>query len=152
MPQSVPKLVYLDVCCLNRPFDDQGQDGVHLESDAVITVLSYCESGKWELVVSDMVGYEISRIPDPERKELIMTYTALVRDWIKLNDNIKGRALKLTQMGFKPYDALHIACAESAKVDVFLTTDDKLLNLAARSGDEIDIKVMNPLIWLKEVT
>ena len=28
--------IYLDVCCLNRPFDDQTQDRIHLESEAVV--------------------------------------------------------------------------------------------------------------------
>ncbi|MEA1960817.1 MAG: PIN domain-containing protein [Bacillota bacterium] len=151
MPQSGSKMVYLDVCCLNRPFDDQSQDRIRLESEAVIIVLSFCESGNWQLVVSDVVDYEISRIPDPERKERIMAYTDLAHDCIELNNNIKRRALKLTQIGFKPYDALHIACAESANIDVFLTTDDKLLSLARRSKEELVVEVINPLIWLMEV-
>ena len=31
--------IYLDVCCLNRPFDDQAQERVRLESEAVKSVL-----------------------------------------------------------------------------------------------------------------
>ncbi len=34
MPQ-----IYLDVCCLNRPFDDQRQDRIRLEADAVLLIL-----------------------------------------------------------------------------------------------------------------
>jgi len=37
-------LVYLDVCCLNRPFDDQSQDRIHLESEAVLLILERCQS------------------------------------------------------------------------------------------------------------
>lgn len=151
MPQSRTKLVYLDVCCFNRPFDDQTQDRIRLESEAVITVLSFCESGNWQLVLSDVINYEISRIPDPERKERIIAYTGLGHNCIEVNDNIKRRAFKLTQIGFKPYDALHIACAESVNVDAFLTTDDKLLSLARRSEKEITTHVKNPLVWLMEV-
>ena len=29
------KRIYLDVCCLNRPFDDQSIDRIHLESEAI---------------------------------------------------------------------------------------------------------------------
>ena len=36
----VPMKVYLDVCCLNRPYDDQTQDRVHLECEAVLLILS----------------------------------------------------------------------------------------------------------------
>jgi len=32
--------IYLDVCCLNRPFDDQTQERIHLESEAVLIILS----------------------------------------------------------------------------------------------------------------
>ncbi len=35
--------LYLDVCCLNRPFDDQPQDRVHLEAEAVLTILRHLE-------------------------------------------------------------------------------------------------------------
>ena len=33
--------IYLDVCCLNRPFDDQTQDLIHLESEAVVLILKH---------------------------------------------------------------------------------------------------------------
>jgi len=36
--------VYLDVCCLNRPFDDQTQDRIHLESEAVLLILKHIEN------------------------------------------------------------------------------------------------------------
>jgi len=39
--------IYLDVCCLNRPFDDQTQDRIHLESEAVILILKRVRSGNW---------------------------------------------------------------------------------------------------------
>ena len=31
--------IYLDTCCLNRPFDDQTQDRIRLEAEAVILIL-----------------------------------------------------------------------------------------------------------------
>ena len=32
--------VYFDACCLNRPFDDQTQDRIRLESEAVLLIMS----------------------------------------------------------------------------------------------------------------
>jgi len=32
--------LYLDVCCLNRPFDDQSQDRIRLEAEAVRVILN----------------------------------------------------------------------------------------------------------------
>lgn len=60
--------IYLDVCCLNRPFDDQTQDRIHLESEAVLTILNCCQSREWQLVGSEVVDFEISKIPDEDRK------------------------------------------------------------------------------------
>ncbi len=54
-------------------------------------------------------------------------------------------------MGFKTYDALHIACAEQGQADVFLSTDDQLLKLGARYAIKLEILIQNPLVWLQEV-
>jgi predicted nucleic acid-binding protein len=54
-------------------------------------------------------------------------------------------------MGFRTYDALHLACAEQATVDVFLTTDDRVLRIATRHTAQLQVRVANPLEWLLEV-
>jgi len=41
--------IYLDACCLNRPFDDQTQLRIALETQAILAILSQCESG-WKLI------------------------------------------------------------------------------------------------------
>ena len=33
-------LLYLDICCLKRPFDDQAQPRVRLETEAVLGLLA----------------------------------------------------------------------------------------------------------------
>jgi len=35
----IPKLVYLDICALSRPFDDQRQVRIQLESSAVALII-----------------------------------------------------------------------------------------------------------------
>jgi predicted nucleic acid-binding protein len=52
-------------------------------------------------------------------------------------------------MGLNAFDALHIACAESGNADIFLTSDQKLLEQATQI-DKINLSVVNPL-WLLEV-
>ena len=49
------------------------------------------------------------------------------------------------------YDALHLACAEQATVDIFLTTDDRVLRIATRYTAQLKVRVANPLDWLLEV-
>ena len=58
--------IYLDVCCLNRPFDDQTQERIRLEAEAVLLILERCQAGTWQLLGSEVVEYEVSRIPDED--------------------------------------------------------------------------------------
>ena len=56
----------------------------------------------------------------------------------------------LKTMGFKAFDALHIACAESGGADVLLTTDDAMVRRWRRLSRELRVPVENPLTWLQE--
>jgi hypothetical protein len=66
-PVTRRKRIYLDVCCLNRPFDEQGQDRVRLEAEAVKSVLFHIGAGRWIGVGSEVIDLEIGRLPDPDR-------------------------------------------------------------------------------------
>ena len=142
-------MIYLDVCCLNRPFDEQNQDRIRLESEAVLAILSGCEKGRWELAGSEVIDFEISVIPDPERREKVSAFTHLVRKKIRVDETIKSLARELEETGISAFDALHIACAEFG-ADVFLTTDDRLLKKAKRF-DKLKVNISNPVIWLMGV-
>ncbi|CAG1022686.1 Antitoxin YefM [Methylococcales bacterium] len=57
--------IYLDACCLNRPYDDQTQDRIHLESEAILTIFKHIEAGDWEWIVSSRVGWATAlSLPD----------------------------------------------------------------------------------------
>ena len=60
--------IYLDACCLNRPFDDQAQDRVRLEAEAVVLILLRVHAGVLQWVSSDIVEYEIDLTPDNSRR------------------------------------------------------------------------------------
>ena len=143
--------IYLDVCCLNRPFDDQTQGRIHLEAEAVLTILEYIETKQWLMINSDAILYEVNKIPDPERKIKVQLTLSDADDYVQISEPILDRAKQIQQLGVKSYDALHIACAEAAKADIFLTTDDKLLKKMRQFNDRINVKVDNPLNWIKEV-
>jgi predicted nucleic acid-binding protein len=143
--------IYLDVCCLNRPFDDQTQDRIRLEAEAVLIILKYIELGKIVLINSDVIFYEISKIPNLERREKIFSLISKAKIYIKLDQGILNRAKEIQKLGIKSYDALHVACAERPKGDIFLTTDDRLLKKLQRNCSEIKTKVENPLNWIIEV-
>lgn len=69
--------IYFDVCCLNRPYDDQNQDRIHMEAEAIITILKRIESSEWLLVNSGVVNYEINQTSDKERKDKVIIIGAL---------------------------------------------------------------------------
>ena len=141
--------IYLDVCCLQRPFDDQRQVRVHLEAEAVKLILVQVEAGELIWIGSEVIEYEIAQNPDPERALKAMLLAAYVGIRVSVGADESARASELELLGFTGFDALHLACAESAGAAVFLTTDDKLLKGAARLGDDIRVQVANPLEWLR---
>ncbi len=143
--------IYMDVCCLNRPFDDQNQDRIHLEAESVLSILSFVEKGKWHLLNSDAILYEINKIPDTERKIEVRFVISLAKEYIRLNKKIFERAEQIQKIGVKSFDALHVACAEVGKADIFLTTDDQLLKKLRQHSDKIKVKAANPLEWIEEV-
>lgn len=60
------------------------------------------------------------------------------------------RGAHLTKLGFGAFDALHLACAELGRADVFLTTDDDLLRRAGQFENELRVRVQNPVSWHQE--
>lgn len=144
-------LIYLDVCCLNRPFDDQTQDRIRLEAEAVLLVLERCQAGTWQLLSSEAVDYEVSRIPDVERRRKVFHLASIARVKQHVTEAVQTRAEELERLGFKALDALHIACSEAAGADVLLTTDDRVLAKAEELQDSLRVKVENPILWLMEV-
>ena len=50
--------IYLDNCCLNRPFDIQAHPSVRLETEAIQIILNHVKTGAWVLVSSDIIRYE----------------------------------------------------------------------------------------------
>lgn len=143
--------VYLDVCCLNRPFDDQRQDRIRLEAEAVARIVERLSVGEWTWVGSEVMRLEIGKIPDPVRKARVALLGASTHFEIAVESAVAARAARLCAAGFGNMDALHLACAEAGQADVFLTTDDKLLRLAGRCTDLLTVRVENPLTWLEEV-
>jgi predicted nucleic acid-binding protein len=143
--------IYLDVCCLNRPFDDQNQPRIYLETEAILEILRRCQTGEWELVSSTALELEIAKTPDQNRREEVQLALAFARHKILVTEEIARRAIALTNFKIKNFDALHIACAEG-NADIFLTTDNRLLSRALNYKNNLNIIVANPTTWLTEAT
>lgn len=143
--------IYLDTCCLNRPFDDQRQPRVRLESEAITLVLEKTYKHEWELVGSNALFYEIEQNTDTQRKERLMLLVKEASQTVEITDIILEQAEKLESFGFDEFDAIHLASAGSANVDIFLTTDDNLQKVANRNNNLLSFIVINPVKWLEEV-
>jgi len=137
------------MCCLKRPFDDQIHPRVHLESEAVLWLLKQVDNGAYTLVHSEVLELENDRDPDLQRKN--RTAELLGRTPIsRLNDDgMLERGNELQSLGFRAMDALHIASAEQASADVFLTCDNQLLNVADRNKAQLKVSVLNPLDFIR---
>lgn len=142
--------IYLDVCCLNRPFDDQTQDRIHLEAEAVLLILIRLQAGEWQWLGSKVLATEIEQTPDAERRRRVRVLANHAHRSVLIGQGELARAHKLQALGFHLFDALHLACAESGGAEMFLTTDDHLLRLASRLSERLRVRVNNPLTWLQE--
>jgi len=143
--------IYLDTCCLNRPFDDQTQDRVRLEAEAVLIILARIGSGDWQWIASAVVREEIGETPSGARRFRLASLFADADAVVLVGQAEVARGEQLEAIGFRDYDALHLACAESGGAEVFLTTDDRLLRLARRRSRQLNVRVENPVAWLAKV-
>ena len=121
------KKIYLDVCALCRPYDDQSYTRIHLETTAVQLILRAIETGNYEFVYSLIHEKEISAISNAqERIDLLFLLKEI---GVKMSPSgLKGRqrAENLVDAGFGLADAAHVVYAELAGA-VFISCDDKLI-------------------------
>lgn len=143
--------IYLDTCCLSRLDDNPTHDRIQLEANAVKTILNYFLIEQWLWIGSEVLTLEINNTQDQSKRLQAQSRLSYVHQNVFLSLRETSRAKHLESLGFKRMDALHLACAESSNVDVFLTTDDRLIRLAKRFGSEISIRVNNPYEWLQEM-
>ena len=141
-------LIYLDVCCLNRPFDDWRQDRIRLEGQTILDIFTRFYSGEWKLISSEAIEVELKRMVNIDKLDRIRELLQVAENKIILTDEIDNRSQEIEKLGFGLYDSFHIACAETAKIDVLLTTDDRLLKKAIKYSHLLKIKLDNPVTWL----
>ena len=140
--------VYLDTSVYNRPFDDQTQPKIFLESQAIVIILQMIEAKVVELISSSVLEYENSLNPYPIKQEAMNRYLQLAGLRQEVDEAIRQRAEELEQNGLKAIDALHVACAEAVESDYFITCDKRLINRC--SG--LKMRVVNPADFVLEIS
>ncbi len=141
--------IYLDNCCFNRPFDDQSQLRILLESEAKLRIQENIRSGTFELIWSYILDYENSTNPFRERREQILKWRTYSNEDIAESRDVLNIATMIMKHGVKKMDSLHLACAIKANADYFLTTDDGVIKKAIHIQN---IQIVDPIGFIKEVS
>ena len=127
-----PRRVYLDVCALCRPFDDQSHIRVRLETEAVQLILSHVRAENLALIISSVHDVEIAAIDDTAERIHLQVMLEQIGLRVAVDTSqTRQRAEALVQQGLGPADAAHLAWAEQAGCD-FVTCDDRLLRQCRR--------------------
>ena len=143
--------VYCDACCLNRPFDDQSQARIRLETEATEHLLRAVEAGLLFWVASDALFYEIRKCPEESRRTAVLALCARAAERVASDEAAMQRASALRLHGLRDLDALHLACAERGGVEVLVTTDDAFIAAAGRLTPASVTRVVNPVASALEV-
>ena len=138
--------IYLDNCCFNRPFDDQTQIRIKIETEAKLKIQEEVRSGNIQLVWSYVLDYENNRNPFLERKIRITGWKKYAINDVEETSKVLSTADFLNNIGIQKVDSLHIACAIFSCCDYFLTTDDKILQW---KGQIVQIKIDDPIGFIK---
>ena len=134
--------VYLDNCCYNRPFDEQAQLRVVLETLAKLNIQQQMRDGVLEYAWSSVLDFEISKSRFLDRSLQIMPLAKGAVINVQIDDSIRFRAKEFEANGLKAMDALHVACAEAAECDWFFTTDRGILK---KARNLTSMRVANPV-------
>lgn len=139
--------VYLDNCCYNRPFDDQGQVRIRLETEAKLRVQALMRTGEIEYAWSKVLDYELGQSPYFDQIGEIGDWAEWATVYVDMDDSIVADGASIMKYGIKRMDALHLASAMSAECDWFLTTDKGILKHLSSLGE---MRIANPVDFALE--
>ena len=138
------KRIYFDNCCFNRPYDDQSQLIIELETKAKLYIQKLIVSNEAELFISYISELENDDNPIEIRKTAIEGFFKYAKQNISESEKLIEIAEEIEKSGLKAKDSLHIACAITAKCDYFLSTDKRLLKFS-----DCRINIMNPIDFVQ---
>ena len=140
--------VYLDMCVYNRPFDDQSDLRVKLETVACQIIFNRLQKGEVDLVWSFMLEFENELNPFTERKHEIALLSRLARHIVEPHRDILSRAEEIENRGIKGNDAVHLACGLFSNCHYFVTCDDRVIRRSA--PQDLGLVVSSPLDFIRK--
>ena len=139
--------IYLDNCCYNRPYDDQSQMQVSLETQAKLYIQESIREKRYELVTSYILRYENSANPFNIRRTAIEAFiqkNSVVYVGSDKASDIDSLVKEIMSTGVKAKDAIHVACAIYSGCDYFISTDKRLLKYRTDR-----IRIVDPLEFIR---
>lgn len=105
---------------------------------------------KLKIYTSKVIDYEIENISGGNKKRQVEDlYDGLEIEEISYSYKIKEKVQELKKSNIHYMDAYHIAYAENAQLDYFITVDKQLINACKRAN--LKLKVVNPMEFIMEV-
>ena len=138
--------IYLDNCCFNRPYDDQTQLKIYLETQAKLHIQSLVYEKKIELVWSFILTFENSQNIFGAKKNAISKWKNFSSSFVEKSEEIRLTAKDIMTTGIKAADAAHVACAIAGNCDYFITVDKRLLKYQDKR-----IIICNPIEFINHI-
>ena len=140
--------VYLDLCALKRPFDDQRQGRILIETAAVTRILEAATSGILTLCNSTALTAENRRNPNQQRRARVETLLEWIGKPTPATPAVLRRGEALVRQGFRDMDALHLSFAEALRAEWFVTVDDQIL--ARATSVKLGVPVTDVIEFVRE--
>ena len=142
--------IYLDVCAIQRQFDDARQERILHETEALLRVIKLVEQGVVDLIGSYALDFETEANPDAFKRGYTKRVLSLAEERVIPGAAVQRRTDEYRSLGLDVWDAAHLAAAVEAHADFFCTCDDKLLR-RARKADTGLTRAVSLLELIKEV-
>lgn len=143
--------VYVDICALKRPWDNQTQVRVARETEAVARLMAAWQRGAVEILRSSAHDLENSFNTNESRARAVAETMAKAGPAVVTPRSVIERAEALAVLGLGVYDALHLAWAEFLRADVLVTTDDRFRRRAASRAVASSVRTIGPVELLSEL-
>ena len=141
-------LIYLYNCCFNRPYDDQSQFKIRIESEAKLAIQERIKNGLIELVWSFILDYENEQNIDGQKKNEIYNFERYSKIYFVGTSETEAIANKFHLLGIGKKDSIHLACAIETKADYFITTDNGIIK---KQSEIPEISILNPVDFIIKI-
>jgi predicted nucleic acid-binding protein len=139
--------VYLDLCALKRPFDDQSQGRIWIETQAVIRILRAIDRRAVHGCNSSVLEDENGRNTNVARRERVARLLSQLGAEAQATEAIFDRAEALRSYGLKDVDALHLAFAEALGAEYFISCDDAILDFS--TDKRVRVRIVDPVSYVE---